>query len=373
MSMRLAFQRSNVPARAALVPIIAAAMIVVACSKTVTGVDSGVPPVPRPACTFVNPVADGADPWVIRRGGWYYLAESRDNGIYVYRSATLTDPKVNGVRVWTAPDTGWNRTNIWAPELHYVDGQWYIYYAAGRAGPPFTSQRAGVLQATSDDPQGSYLDRGMLYTGDGTGTGSDTANVWAIDLTVGHINGRLYAVWSGWDQNAATDRTPQNLYIAPMPNPWTITGPRVRLSAPVESWERGTQLDLEEGPEFLRHDSTTFIIYSTRESWLPDYRLGQLRLVSPRADPMNPANFVKSGPVFTGTTGVYGVGHASFTVSPDSTEPWIVYHAKADSTPGWQRVIRMQKFTWHPDGSPDFGTPVPSGVPIPMPSGQCTP
>ena len=67
--------------------------------------------------------------------------------------------------VWSAPDTGWNRTNIWAPELHYAEGRWYIYYAGGRRGPPFTSQHAGVLQSASDDPFGPYTSRGMLYTG----------------------------------------------------------------------------------------------------------------------------------------------------------------------------------------------------------------
>src|SRR3989440_1531280 len=38
---------------------------------------------------------------------------------------------------------------------------------------------------------------------------------------------------------------------------------------------------------------------------------------------MDPGNWTKSGPVFTGTATVYGVGHASFTVSPDGTEDWI--------------------------------------------------
>ena len=156
-----------------------------------------------------------------------------------------------------------------------------------------------------------------------------------------------------------------------MSDPWTISSNRVRISSPTETWERGTELDLEEGPEFLRRGDDVFIIYSTRESWLKDYRLGQLRLKQPDADPVDPSNWIKSGPVFTGTETVYGVGHASFTTSPDSTEDWIVYHSKVDPTPGWDRVIRMQKFGWRPDGSPDFGTPVPAGQPIRVPSGQC--
>jgi GH43 family beta-xylosidase len=325
--------------------------------------DPGRATLPAQQCSFTNPIAPGADPWVVRQDGSYYFVQSRDRAIWVYRSDDLTKLTTSGVPVWRAPDTGWNRTNVWAPELHHIAGRWYVYYAAGEAGPPFVYQRSGVLQSAGADPQGAYVDRGML----------DTGGIWAIDLTVTSLSGQLYAVWSGWEENRSTDRTPQHLYIARMSDPWTISSPRVRISSPMESWERGTELDLDEGPEFLRHGDDAFIIYSTRESWLRDYRLGQLRLKAPEADPMDPSSWIKSGPVFTGTETVYGVGHASFTTSPDETEDWIVYHSKVDTLPGWNRVIRMQRFVWRPDGSPDFGTPVPSGQPIPVPSGQCPP
>ena len=320
------------------------------------------------ACTFTNPLANGQDPWVVRQGGYYYYVKSQGIQILVQRMANLTELGTSATPVWTAPDTGWNRTNVWAPELHYIDGRWYIYYAAGRAGPPYIYQHAGVLQSAGSDAMGPYVDKGMLYTGDSVATGAH--NVWAIDLTVERLNGQLYAVWSGWADTASTDKTPQNLYIAPMSDPMTISGNRVLISAPTESWEVGTQLSLDEGPEFLLHGGQTFIIYSTNESWLPAYKLGQLRLTS-GADPLNEASWVKSGPVFTGTANVYGVGHASFTTSPDSTEDWIVYHSKVDPSPGWNREVRTQKFGWKADGSPDFGTPVASGQPIAVPSGKC--
>ena len=307
---------------------------------------------------------------MVRHEGSYYLVESKNRGIFIYRSEELTDPKQNEVRVWLAPETGWNRTTIWAPELHLIDGRWYIYYAGGAAGPPFIHQRSGVLESEGSDPQGPYLARGMLYTGDDVASGTDP--IWAIDLTVARLNGQLYAVWSGWEENAETDATPQHLYIAPMSNPWTISGNRVRISSPTETWERGPELDLNEGPTFLLRGGRTFIVYSARESWLPDYRMGQLALQD-GADPLDPESWVKGGPVFAANGDVYGVGHASFTVSPDGTEDWVVHHSKTAKTPGWDRVIRMQPFGWRSDGSPDFGTPVPSEEPIPMPSGQCAP
>lgn len=333
------------------------------------------------ACTFTNPVARGADPWVVRRDGYYYMAQSQNSdreksSIWVFRSPKLTDLRRDSVKVWTAPDTGWNQTHVWAPEIRFIDDRWHIYYAAGRPGPadaPFIHQRSGVIRATGNDPQGTWEDLGPLDTGGDPTTHAD--DVWAIDVTVHRIGGQLYAIWSGWENNTPLARTPQYLFIARMSDPSTISSPRVLLSSPTESWERRVDavegLDLLEGPQVLEHGANVFIIYSTRESWMPAYRLGQLRLRGPGADPMQPANWIKSGPVFSAANGVYGPGHNGFAKSPDGTEDWLIYHAKVDTLPNWNRVIRLQRFTWRADGSPDFGEPVASGVPLAAPSGEC--
>jgi len=317
---------------------------------------------------FTNPIADGADPWVIKMDDYYYSCSSGNGGIYVTKSGKLTELGER-VKVWETPNMGWNQSNVWAPELHSFNGRWYIYYAAAKKpGSPFIYQRSGVLESVSDDVFGPYEDKGMLYTGDSIQ--DPTSARWAIDLTTLKMNGQLYAIWSGWEQNAETDKTKQHLYIAPMSNPWTISSNRVKISSPAESWETGGPLDLNEGPEVLKHQGKVFIIYSTRESWLKDYRLGQLTLTDTTLSPLKPENWKKLGPVFQGTDEVYGVGHASFTTSPDGTENWIIYHSKKTTKPGWERDIRLQQFTWNADGSPNFGTPLPAGVPIKVPSGE---
>jgi GH43 family beta-xylosidase len=335
------------------------------------------PPIvgPPPAqCTFTNPIAGGADPWVVKQDGMYYYVQSISDGIWVSKSPTLTGViTAPPSKVWSAPvqnTAAWNRANVWAPELHFIDGRWYIYYAAGAVpGAPFTSQHAGVLESNSTDALGTYTDRGMLYTGDSLGTGQ--GNRWSIDLTTAQIGTQRYAIWSGWVNNATTDKTQQQLYIAQMDHPWNISSNRVQIAAPVESWEIGPELTLEEGPEVVQHGSDVLIVYSTRESWLKDYQLGRLRLQSAATDPMSPASWFKSGPVFSGNAGVYGVGHASFTTSPDGTENWIVYHSKTSITPGWDRNIRMQKFTWTASGEPAFGDAVLPGTALTKPAGEC--
>ena len=317
--------------------------------------------------TFVNPVWEGADPWLVKYNNEYISCLSVHNSIVVSRSKQMTKRGVSRT-IWKAPESGWNHSCVWAPEIHFIRGRWYVYYAAGLSGPPFVHQRTGVLRSKTEDVFSDYEEMGVLYTGDHPEDPS--TNVWAIDMTILEHKGALYAIWSGWVKQENTDATRQHLYISAMKNPWTMEGKRVLLSSPVESWESGGPLDLNEGPEMLQHNGRIFVVYSCRESWTPAYRLGMLEMIHPDGNLLDPANWSKKGPVFQGTEQVYGVGHCSFVKSPDNSEDWIIYHSKKSTSPGWDRDVRMQPFGWNPDGTPNFGEPVPAGKPIRLPSGE---
>lgn len=309
---------------------------------------------PEDRTGLTNPLYPGADPWVIRHGPWYYLCQAEAGGVRVWKSPTLLE---RGQRqsVWNAPAHGWNRSQLWAPELHWLRGKWYIYYAASAGWN--ASHRMGVLEALSDDPQGQYVDRGMLYTGDDIQRQTDSR--WAIDGTVMELRGQLYFLWSGWEG----ERDVQHLYIAPMANPWTICGNRVRLCEnDTHSWERvgesRHERGLNEAPQVLIRNGRVFIVYSCSGSWQASYKMGMLSMAD-GCDPMAPASWRKHPePVFQPTCEVFGVGHCCFTTSPDGTEDWMVYHAKRHRREGWERVVRAQPFTWSSDGRPDFGEPV---------------
>ena len=317
-----------------------------------------------PQATFTNPLRDGADPWITKYDGRYYTCFKSGRGIAVTESDDMTRFERERV-VWQPADSGaWNSFNIWAPELHRLRGKWYIYYAAAPVpGSPFTGQRTGVLEC--DTPLGDYRDCGMLYTGDNPDGKTD--NIWAIDMTIFEHRGELYAVWSGWERQRDTDATDQLLYIARMESPTRI-GPRILLSRPDQPWEQGDHISLQEGPSALRHGDDLFIVYSTRGSWSRHYKLGQLRLRTPDSDPLDPASWIKSGPVFTGNDHIHGGGHASFTTSPDGREHWIYYHSKKDTVHNWGRDVRLQRFDFDAAGNPRFGQPAEPG-PYPMPSG----
>lgn len=323
----------------------------------------------KAAVYYTNPVLPGgADPWIIKHDGqYYYCCTMPGNRIGVSVSGNLH--QINKpVAVWKAPEKGaWNSRCIWAPELHFWNNKWYIYYAAGFSGPPYVHQKSGVLESVTSSPLGEYVDKGMLFTGDDYGHWDK--NIWAIDLTTFEHQGTLYAVWSGWENNADTDKTQQHLYIAKMENPWTITGPRVKISSPDKDYEQGRGLPLNEGPEILKHRNDVFIIYSCGQSWLSTYKLAYLKL-KPASDPLKKESWVKGdAPLFQGNENAFGVGHASFTTSPDDKEYYILYHSKVEEKPGWKRDVRLQKFYFDKNGLPYFGEPVPLNKKLKVPSG----
>jgi GH43 family beta-xylosidase len=205
---------------------------------------------------FVNPVAEGADPFVVRDGdGYLWCQTDGDAGVAVRRSDRLTSLGEKHV-VWRAPDSGPFSAQVWAPELIRLDGRWHIYFAASDGRNE--NHLAYVLVADSDDPLGSYSLHGPLNTGDGAGGTAD--NAWAIDMTVLEHGGRRYAVWSGWP-DARTKV--QHLYIAEMGSPTSLAGRRVQLGSPYDfAWERIREDRpdaVNEAPPPLVHGGRTFL------------------------------------------------------------------------------------------------------------------
>ncbi len=319
------------------------------------------------AATFTNPIYEGADPWVTQHEGVYYTCLTDGNrGVAVYRSERLTERGEKRV-VWRAAKNGPHSAEIWAPELHRFGDRWYIYVAASDGNN--RNHRMIVLESRDDDPQSPFTFKAELYTGDHIASQRD--NRWAIDGTPLRYNGRLYMIWSGWPD----EEDIQYLYIAPMNNPWTIAGNRVKLCDNADHlWERVDESPhgrgLHEGPQVLQRNGRVFLIYSCSGSWQASYKLGMLELARD-GDPMNPTDWTKHPvPVFAPTDTTFGTGHGSFVTSPDGSEDWLVYHAKLERTPGWRRAVHLQPFRWTEDGRPDFGSPHPAGVPLPLPAGE---
>lgn len=308
---------------------------------------------------FANPVAErGADPWVIRHEGRYYYCFSRRGAVWVASSSSLIGVfSAEPVEAWR-PERGkpWSH-GLWAPELHRIGEEWIIYVAADDGDN--ANHRMQVLRRKGADACGEFEHLGPLDLPE---------NRWAIDGTALQHKGKLYHIWSGWE---GAENVRQNLYICAMEDSSTPVGPRVLISKPEHAWElRGGSPEINEGPTVLQHEGETFVIYSASGSWSDHYCLGILKLVGD--DPMEPGSWVKATHVwFEGTRKVISPGHASFTVSPDGSEHWIVYHVARHPGAGWDRQVHIQPFEFDAGREwPEIGNPVRAGQKIERPSGD---
>ena len=314
--------------------------------------------------TFTNPLLpSGADPWVVYKDGFYYYTNTLGNKINLWKTKNLPELKnVSPVTVWTPPATGPNSKAIWAPELHFLDDKWYLYYTATDVNNDGDASRyVFVLENTSSDPlSGKWTDKGKINTQHS-----------GLDGSVFEHQGNRYLVYSAYVG-------PQSvLVIARMKNPWTLTDEQVQIAKPDKVWEKYGGRQILEGPQFLtKNKEKVFIVYSASACWADEYALGMLS-ADANSDPLTPSSWTKSEqPVFRQSqkNSVFAPGHNSFFTSPDGKEHWILYHANSGPGQGCdhRRSPRMQQFYWKKDGTPDFGVPVKSDSAQRAPSSPIT-
>ncbi|MGH7978878.1 MAG: family 43 glycosylhydrolase, partial [Limisphaerales bacterium] len=316
---------------------------------------------------FTEPVlSNGADPTCASKDGYYYYAQTITGVLQILKTTRLVGPQGLGgtapVTVFSPPAP--DKLEVWAPELHYINGNWYVYYAADDGND--IDHRMFVAEANTQNPLGAWTFLGKIYD-----TNSD---YWAIDGNIiQKSDGSLYFVWSGHANNSPGN---QYLYIAPMCNPWTISGPRVQIgNSAYYSWEYASGMLVNEAPAILQHNGVVSIVYSANGSWTDNYCLGLL--ANSDGNLLNPGSWAKnSTPIFQtyvgGDGAAYAPGSCTFTRSLDGTQDWILFHTAKYRDSGWNREVHAQKFTWTPDNTPDLGYPVPDGVPLAVPSGEGT-
>jgi GH43 family beta-xylosidase len=354
--------------------VVAVLLILAGCSQPSTAPSSTPQPGGDPSAstggadptTFTNPVlGQGADPFLtVVDGRYYYVQSAADGAGVTIRSATSLAslqfaPEES---IFTGGAGGAPCCEYWAPEVHQIDGRWYLYVAADDGDN--NHHRSYVME--SDDIAGPYTDaRELKLPGDR----------WAIDATVLALpDGQNYVLWSGWPGPRNGE---QDLYLARLASPTKVSGKSLRLSRPEHAWERqaGTVgVWVNEAPATLVHDSRVYVTYSASGCWTPDYALGLLS-ADLDADLLDARSWRKSAkPVFSGgdDSGEYGTGHNGFFSSPDGSQTWQAYHAvtNPEGSCGDDREVYAQPVTFASDGTPQFGKPSGTTSPLPLPAGD---
>lgn len=356
-------EHSQLPARRVLLKgalatgALATGVLTTGALAAVPGIAHAAPPAPVRRAGYRNPlVLQRADPQIHRHtdGHYYFTATAPEyDRIVLRRSRTLQGLSEAAESViWHKHTTGDMGAHIWAPEIHHIDGKWYVYFAAAPAESEWDI-RIWVLENAHPDPfRGTWTEKGRLTT---------AWDTFSLDATTFTHRGTRYLAWAqkepGVDHNSA-------LFLSRMANPWTLTGPQIRLSTPAYDWEC-VGFKVNEGPSVLQRNGRVFLTYSASATD-HHYCLGLLT-ADASADLMDPASWSKSPvPVFTSndTTRQYGPGHNSFTVAEDGRSDVLVYHARpykditGDPLNDPNRHTRIQRLGWKADGTPDFGVPV---------------
>jgi GH43 family beta-xylosidase len=307
---------------------------------------------------LANPlVPQRADPHVtLHTDGYYYYTATvpEYDRIELRRSRTL-----NGLGK-AAPKTAWRKhaagtmsAHIWAPELHRIDGKWYLYFTAGRADAPLDIRLYVLENAAANPLDGEWIERGQLKTG---------WESFALDATTFALDGQRYLVWT--QRPPASDKHLTAVYIAKMDTPLSIAGPATLLTSPEYPWEK-IKFDVNEAPAVLLKHGRVFLTYSASATDA-NYALGMLSAPA-SANLLDKTVWKKSPlPVFRSSeaNGQYGPGHNAFTTTPDGKTDILVYHARnyaeivGDSLHDPNRHTRAQVISWRADGTPDFGAPV---------------
>ena len=263
-----------------------------------------------------------ADPWILRKNDWYYFTASVPafDRIILRKAKTLEElPDAAEKTIWERHPEGLMSCNIWAPEIHYVDGAWVIYFAAAESGADregcYNHRTYALMNENPDPMEGEFREAGRIDTG---------WESFTIDSTTTVFEGQRYFIWAQRDYGIPGN---SNLYIARMKNATELDLPAVRLSIPEYDWEcRGFLVN--EGPGCLQHNGNLYVTYSgsaTDER----YAIGLLTLKAGN-DPLDPTAWRKS-PVPVMVTeeqnGLYGPGHNSFTMDAEGRDI-LVFHAR---------------------------------------------
>ena len=307
--------------------------------------------------SYTNPIAKGADPFVLCHDGVYYLY-STNAPTEGYKVSTSTD-----LNTWSdkgfclvASDvygTPTSSKGFWAPEVYYYKGQFYMIYTV--------EEHIGI--AVSDSPLGPFKSPKQSFINndkreiDGHLFFDDDGKVYiyfvrcASDVGPGKGNEIFGAEF---DMVTFTYKNEKCL-IYPERNTWEWVGDGGYVA---------------EGPAVLKHEGRYYLTYSANGYTSQNYAIG----LAISSTPLGSYSKYENNPILKKNSyiDVYGPGHHSFTYSPDGTELFIVYHKHNSSTTVHSRMVCIDRCNFVLD--PKLGYDVlsvvgPTSTAQPLPSG----
>ncbi len=275
-------------------------------------------------------IAQRADPYVYKHtnGKYYFTASVPSYDKVVLRCADTIDglKEAEEVSLWEKHESGLMSKHIWAPEIHYIFGKWYIYFAAGEVDDIWNI-RPYVLECQGEDPiNDPWIEKGMLQCADDD---EFSFRAFSLDATVFENNGEYFIVWA---EKVSVGKQISNLYIAKLESATKLKTVQVLLTTPDYDWER-VDFWVNEGPAVIKRDNNIFLTFSASATGAC-YCVGMLSATMD-SDLLDPLSWKKERQPVLVTDyekGIYGPGHNSFVKSEDGTKDLMIYHARPYET-----------------------------------------
>ncbi len=322
--------------------------------------------------TFVNPMGEEGhpDPCIVycEKEKCYYGISTTgdplwgDDRLILHRCANFEDMFVRSERCVAYQSNPKDDTYgfLWAPELHYIKGKWYIYTSCENSSEDSTKHII-VLKAKTDSPFDGFEICGHI-----------NRDVYAIDPSVYYDSDadRLYLCTSPVIDGK------QKLAVQELQSPTQPIGKMAVIAQAEHPWEQVPPYDgvtIVEGGYFVKSpNGRLFIFYSANGCWSDEYAIGLLEykggnLASEDAWEKYPYPLVKKG------NGNFGPGHATFFYSPDKSELWICHHCLEESNPTvepMRRRCHCQRVFFDETGFPQIGDLISANTPYPIPSDE---
>ncbi len=246
---------------------------------------------------------------------------------------------------------------VWAPEIHKVGGELYIFFSSNPGDPKNWDVQSHVMRYKGGKlEEKSSWDRPVRFqckSGAPLNEGMEGFGGITLDMTTFQLNGTQYVVWAQRDYGRSTGSV---LCIGTIdPNkPWKLTSDPVIISRPDYGWDNNDNTPVDEGPYAIIRDDKVFLTFSG-SSIGATYCVGLLS-ADIDGDLLKAESWTKSNcPILyaRAVEGEAGPGHNSYTRDAAGNLVF-VYHARpvdADGKVG-SRNTGLRTVHFGADGEP---------------------
>lgn len=281
---------------------------------------------------YKNPfILQRADPYVTKGpDGFYYFTASYpafynvDNGydrIVLRRYETVYGlSEADEITIWKAHTDGIMAKHIWAPEIHYIMGSWYVFFAAGDSDNIWNI-RPYVLKCEGDPFADEWIECGKAQALPGDKV---SFNSFSLDMTYFEHKSKHYVIWAEIIGDSS-------LFMAEInpEKPWQLVSMPVMLTKPEYDWEK-VRHRVNEGASVLKTDKKLCVFFSASGTGA-EYCMGML-YADIDSDIMDVGSWTKLDTPVLQTKdliGEVGPGHNSFVVD-ENNNLLLVYHARPE-------------------------------------------